>query len=358
MGQKVHPYGFRLGVIREPHSRWFAEGARYREQLIKDMTIRKFILDTHRNAGISEIVIERTAGNVSVTVQTAKPGIVIGRGGRDVDLLRQQIEKKIGSRVRLNVEETPDPDLNAQLIADSIASQMERRISHRRAMQQAIERAIRLGAEGIRMTVSGRIGGAEIARSESMGPVGRVPLHTLRADVEYGVAYAHTAYGPIGVKVWVYKGEILPPRKGEKAALGEEEAGVTAEDWERVAAAARHRAPEEEKAEQPAVATTEAVSETEAAEVTPEETIAEAAEVTAEEGVESLAEVEEAAVEAEPVEEEPKTEPEEAAGETAEEVSPELPAEKEAEAEAELAEVEEAAVEAESAEEDTEDVDA
>ncbi len=298
MGQKVHPYGFRLGIIREPRSRWFAEGSRYREQLIKDMVIRKFILDTHRNAGISEIIIERTAGNVTVTVQTAKPGIVIGRGGRDVDLLRQQIEKKIGSRVRLNVEETPDPDQNAQLIADSIAGQIERRISHRRAMQQAIERAMRLGAEGIRIAVAGRIGGAEIARGESMGPVGRVPLHTLRADVDYGATHAQTAYGPIGVKVWVYKGEILPPPKGERLAGEEEKVGATAEDWERVAAAAQRRTPgeatEDGKAEGPpaeAAVDVEAAVELGEPEVTAEEAPVEVAETeTGEEVSESVAE--------------------------------------------------------------------
>jgi small subunit ribosomal protein S3 len=240
MGQKVHPYGFRLGIIRKARSRWFAEGKKFREQLLADMAIRNYILRTHRNAGISDIVIERTADNISVTVQTAKPGIIIGRGGRDVDQLRQAIEQRVGGRVRLNVEETPDPDLNAQLVAENIAGQIERRVSHRRAMQQAVERALRMGAQGVRVKVSGRLAGAEIARSEGIGPVGRVPLHTLRADVDYGLAHAHTAYGPIGVKVWLYKGEILPPRKGERRVWGEE-GGVTAEDWERVAAAQRAR---------------------------------------------------------------------------------------------------------------------
>ena len=245
MGQKVHPYGFRLGIIRKARSRWFAEGTKFRDQLIADTMVRKYIMDNHRNAGISDIIIERSASNVSITVQTAKPGIIIGRGGRDVDVLRQAIEKKIGTRVRLNVEETPDPDINAQLIAENIAGQIERRVSHRRAMQQAIERAMRMGALGARAKVSGRLSGAEIARTESLGPVGRVPLHTLRADVEYGVASAGTAYGNIGVKVWVYKGEILPPRKRERARTGEHEAGPSAEDWERVAAASRGRGPAE-----------------------------------------------------------------------------------------------------------------
>lgn len=245
MGQKVHPYAFRLGIIRKARSHWFAEGQKFRDQLLADMAIRKLIADTHRNAGISEIIIERTAENTSVTVQTAKPGIIIGRGGRDVDQLRQLLEKRLGGRVRLNVEETPDPDLNAQLVAENIASQIERRVSHRRAMQQAVERGTRAGAQGMRVKISGRLGGAEIARSEGLGPVGRVPLHTLRADVDYGIAHARTAYGPIGVKVWVYKGEILPPRKHERR-TGEE--GVTAEDWERVAAAQRARTQQAQRA--------------------------------------------------------------------------------------------------------------
>ncbi len=247
MGQKVHPYGFRLGIIRKARSRWFAEGRKYRDQLLADVSIRKFITDTHRNAGISDVIIERSAENTSVTVQTAKPGIIIGRGGRDVDLLRQTIEKNIGGRVRLNVEETPDPDTNAQLVAENIASQIERRVSHRRAMRQAVERGMRAGAQGMRAIISGRLSGAEIARSESVGPMGRVPLHTLRADVQYGIAAARTAYGPIGVKVWVYKGEILPPRKGERRVTTGEE-GVTAEDWERVAAAQRGRGQQSEEA--------------------------------------------------------------------------------------------------------------
>ena len=240
MGQKVHPYGFRLGIIRKSRSRWFAEGTKYRDQLIADLGIRKFISDTHRNAGISDILIERSADNVAVTIKTAKPGIIIGRGGRDVDLLRQTIERHVGGRVRLNVEETPEPDTNAQLVAENIASQIERRVSHRRAMQQSVERGMRAGAQGMRVLISGRLGGAEIARSEGVGPVGQVPLHTLRADIEFGVANAKTAYGRIGVKVWVYKGQILPPRKGERRVTTGEE-GVTAEDWERVAAAQRGR---------------------------------------------------------------------------------------------------------------------
>lgn len=213
MGQKVHPYGFRLGVIREARSRWFAEGKRYRDLLIEDIKIRRHVIANTKNAAISEVVVERAADTITVTVSTAKPGIIIGKGGRDVDVLRQQLEKMTGLKVRVNVEETKEPDLNAQLVADNIARQIERRVSYRRAMRQAVDRAVRMGTGGIRCAVSGRLGGAEIARSESVGPEGRVPLHTLRADVEYGRAEAKTGYGHIGVKVWVYRGDILPPKK-------------------------------------------------------------------------------------------------------------------------------------------------
>lgn len=221
MGQKVHPYGFRLGVIREARSRWFAEGPRYRNQLIEDIRIRNFVAENQRNASISDVFIERAADTVTVTISTAKPGIIIGKGGRDVDVLRQRLEKMTGQKVRVNVEETKEPDLNAQLVADNIARQIERRVSYRRAMRQAIERAVRLGAGGIRCAVSGRLGGAEIARTESVGPEGRVPLHTLRADVEYGRAEARTGYGHIGVKVWIYRGDILPPKKQSQPQGGE-----------------------------------------------------------------------------------------------------------------------------------------
>ena len=219
MGQKVHPYGFRLGIIRQSRSRWFAEGPKYRRQLLEDLHIREHIMDRHRNAGISDIFIERRADTVTVTIQTAKPGIIIGRGGRDVDKLRQEVEQVATGRIRVNVEETPQPDLNAQLMAENIAHELERRISPRRAMGQAIERAMNMGAEGARCQVSGRIRGAEIARTESMGPEGRVPLQTLRADIDYGFAEATTSYGPIGVKAWIYKGEILPPKKKEEPEL-------------------------------------------------------------------------------------------------------------------------------------------
>jgi small subunit ribosomal protein S3 len=322
MGQKVHPFGFRLGIIRKSRSRWFAEGTKYRDQLVADIGIRKFITDTHRNAGISDIIIERSADNISVTIQTAKPGIIIGRGGRDVDVLRQTIEKHVGGRVRLNVEETRDPDQNAQLVAENIASQIERRVSHRRAMQQSVERGMRSGAQGMRVLISGRLSGAEIARSEGVGPVGRVPLHTLRADIEFGIASARTAYGRIGVKVWVYKGEILPPRKGERRTTTGEE-GVTAEDWERVAAAQRGRnkpgrgaGPAAPVAEAPAVEIAAPVAEVqvEVPEVEAAAPVLEAPPVEVVEAVEVAAPAEEAPVAelAAPVEEAPVAEAESA----------------------------------------------
>ena len=222
MGQKVHPYGFRLVSIRKPRSRWFAEGERYRKQLIEDLKVREYIHETQRNAGISDVVIDRTADTVTITIQAAKPGIMIGRGGRDVDRLRQRLEKMVDAKIRVNVEETPEPDLCAQLIAEGIAWQIERRTSPRRAMGQAIERAMERGAQGARAQIAGRIGGAEIARRESMGPEGRVPLHTLRADIDYGFTEAKTGYGNIGVKVWVYRGDVLPPEKREEQDVWEE----------------------------------------------------------------------------------------------------------------------------------------
>ena len=321
MGQKVHPYGFRLGIIRKSRSNWFAEGTRYRDQLQADLKIRRFLMHHLQNAGISEILIERTADNVSVTLRTARPGIVIGRGGRDVDVLRQRMEKMMGGRVRLNVEETPEPDLNAQLIAENIAAQIHRRISHRRAMQQAVERAVRMGALGVKACVSGRLSGAEIARTEKVGPIGRVPLHTLRADVDYGAALAQTAYGPIGIKVWVYHGEILPPRKGQPRT--DEAGGATAEDWERVAEAARRLSATEAA---PAAAALAVVVEEVAAVVEETATAKTLAEPVAEAPVEPVAEA--------PAEVEPEA-PAEPVAEAPAEVEPEAPAEPVAEAPAE-----------------------
>ncbi len=228
MGQKVHPYGFRLGVIRDSKSRWFAEGNQYRQNLIEDMKMRRYILEKLRDASISDVVIDRAADTATVTIQTAKPGIVIGRSGQDVDRLRRQLDAMTSMKVRVNVEETPDPDINAQLVAENVARQIERRVAYRRAMRQAVERAMRMGAQGIRMQVSGRLGGAEIARTEATSPEGRVPLQTLRADVEYGFAEAMTGYGHIGCKVWIYRGEIMPPRPRRKRAETEQVAAEQA----------------------------------------------------------------------------------------------------------------------------------
>ncbi len=222
MGQKVHPYGFRLVSIRKPRSRWFAEGERYRRQLIEDIKIREYIHDKQRNAAISDIIIDRTADTVTVTIEAARPGIMIGRGGRDVDRLRQQLQKTVDTKVRINVEETSQPDTCAQLVAENIAWQIERRVSPRRAMGQAMERALERGAKGVRCEIAGRINGAEIARREKMGPEGPVPLQTLRAEIDYGITEAKTSYGNIGVKVWIYKGEVLPPKKREEKDVWEE----------------------------------------------------------------------------------------------------------------------------------------
>ncbi len=284
MGQKVHPYGLRLGIIRQSRSTWFAEGKKYREQLVGDLKIRQFLEKELLNASVSNIAIERAADNISVTIETGKPGIVIGRGGRDVEKLRQKVEKVAGRRVRVNVEETKDTDTNAALVAQSIARQIERRVSYRRAMRQAIDRAIRMGAQGMRCTVSGRLQGAEIARTEALGPEGRVPLHTLRADVHFGFAEARTGYGNIGVKVWIYKGDILPPRKVKQSDMyvPEEEAEAPVED---VVAEG---------------ATEDAAASVEAAFETPAEAEAPAAPETVEAPTESVAPAEEPATEPEP----------------------------------------------------------
>jgi len=207
MGQKVNPYGMRLGIIRESRSKWFAEGKQYRDQLVEDLRARQLIHRLHRHAAISNIIIERAAGATTVTIESAKPGIIIGR-------------------VRVNVEETKNPEVNAQLVAEEIAGQIERRASIRRAMGQAIERAMRSGADGIKVQVSGRLGGAEIARSERVGPEGRVPLHTLRADVDKGFSEAKTGYGHIGVQVVICNGEILPERRRGPSPAAAEEAHV------------------------------------------------------------------------------------------------------------------------------------
>ena len=216
MGQKVHPHGLRLGIIRGWDSHWYAERGTYAEQLLEDVELRKYIKKRLFNTGIAQVEIERKANQVNVTIHTAKPGMVIGKGGSEVDSLRKELEDKFGKKIHLNIKEVRTPETSAQLVAENIAFQLERRISFCRAMKQAISRAMRLGAQGIKVTVSGRLGGAEIARTE-WASEGKVPLHTLRANIDYGFSEAATTYGKIGVKVWIYKGEVLPERAAASA---------------------------------------------------------------------------------------------------------------------------------------------
>lgn len=211
MGQKVNPVGMRIGIIRDWESKWFA-GKEYGTLLMEDVKIRDYIKDKLKDAAVSHIDIERAANRVNITIHTAKPGMVIGKGGAEVDNLRSQLAKMTDKKVHINIAEIKKPDLDATLVAESIAQQLEKRISFRRAMKQAMQRTMRSGALGVKTLVSGRLGGAEIARSEGYSE-GTVPLHTLRADIDYGTAEAHTTYGRLGVKVWIYRGEVLPSKK-------------------------------------------------------------------------------------------------------------------------------------------------
>ncbi|WP_308636579.1 30S ribosomal protein S3 [Paenibacillus silvisoli] len=212
MGQKVNPVGLRVGIIRDWESKWYA-GKDFGELLMEDVKIREYLKNKLKDAAVSKFEIERAANRVNVTIHTAKPGMVIGKGGSEVENLRSELSKIAkGKKVHINISEIKHPELDAVLVAESIAQQLERRISFRRAMKQSIQRTIRSGAKGIKTSVSGRLGGAEIARQEGYSE-GTVPLHTLRADIDYGTAEAHTTYGRIGVKVWIYRGEILPTKK-------------------------------------------------------------------------------------------------------------------------------------------------
>ena len=208
MGQKVNPHGLRVGVIKDWDSRWFAKKADFGDTLVEDYNLRKTLKKQLYLAGVPKIEIERDASKVRIHIHCAKPGMVIGRGGSEIDKIRVAIEKIVGKPVTVNVVEVRQPDLNAQLVAESIASQLERRISFRRAMKGAIGRTMRMGAKGIKISVSGRLGGAEIARTEHYHE-GTIPLQTIRADIDYGFWEANTTYGRIGVKVWIYKGEVL-----------------------------------------------------------------------------------------------------------------------------------------------------
>lgn len=210
MGQKVHPVGIRLGYIKDWASRWYAGSKEYPELLLKDLMVRDYIKKKLAHASVSRIQINRPANNAQITVSTARPGIVIGKKGEDIDKLRREVSKMMGVPVHLNVEEIRKPELDAQLVAEGVAQQLERRIMFRRAMKRAVTNTMRLGAQGIKINVGGRLNGAEIARREWYRE-GRVPLHTLRADIDYGFAEAKTTYGIIGVKVWIFKGEILNP---------------------------------------------------------------------------------------------------------------------------------------------------
>jgi small subunit ribosomal protein S3 len=221
MGHKVHPIGFRIGVIRDWQAKWYAD-KHYGEFLQEDLKLRKGIMDRYGEAGVSTVEIERQANRVSMTIHTARPGIVIGRGGQRVDETRAYLERLIGKKVQLNIQEIQRPELDAYLVAKTIAEQIERRVAFRRAMKQATLRTMQAGAKGVRVNCSGRLGGAEIARRLMMHE-GQVPLHTLRADIDYGFVEAKTPMGRIGVKVWIYKGDILPEIKAET-----EEAAVEA----------------------------------------------------------------------------------------------------------------------------------
>jgi small subunit ribosomal protein S3 len=211
MGRKVNPIGFRLGGIRDWESTWYAE-RNYTEQLHEDLYIRRLINDQLTRAGISRVIIERAANRIEVAIHTSKPGIVIGKQGSNVEKLRQMLEAKVGKKVHLKIEEIKVPELDARLVAESIAEQLTRRVSYRRAMKHAVGQAMRRGAKGVKIRLGGRLGGAEMSRSVTETD-GRVPRHTLRADIDYGVVHAATTMGRIGVKVWIYRGDILPERK-------------------------------------------------------------------------------------------------------------------------------------------------
>lgn len=213
MGQKINPVGLRIGIIRDWESKWFA-GKDYADLLHEDIKIREYVSKRLADASLSKIEIERAANRVNITVHTAKPGMVIGKGGTEVESLRKALNQLTNKRVHINIMEIKRADMDAKLVADNIARQLENRVSFRRAQKQVIQRAMRSGAKGIKTMVSGRLGGADIARSESYSE-GTVPLHTLRADIDYSTAEADTTYGKLGVKVWIYRGEVLPTKKKE-----------------------------------------------------------------------------------------------------------------------------------------------
>jgi len=261
LGRKVHPLGFRLGVIRDWQAKWYAD-THYAEFLQEDLKLRQAIRSKYADAAISLVEIDRQAKEITVTIHTARPGIVIGRGGQRVDELSSHLEKLIGKRVRLNIQEIRQPELDANLVARTIAEQIQRRIAYRRAMKQSIFRTIQAGAKGIRVSCAGRLGDAEIARRQTMHQ-GQVPLHTIRADIDYGFTEARTTLGRIGVKVWIYKGEILPePKELEVEEMPVELAAVKSAEAEPITAVE----PEAKPAEPIAVEAAEAVAEVKAEE--------------------------------------------------------------------------------------------
>lgn len=211
MGQKVHPIGFRLGIVKPWQAKWFDE-RNFATLLKEDIDVRNLIFTRHGNAGVSQVEIERSANQITATIHTARPGIIIGRSGANVEELRQAIEHETGKKVRINIQEVRQPETNAVLVARNVADQLEKRVAFRRAMKQSVQRAMERGAKGVRISVGGRLGGSEMSRRESERR-GRVPLHTLRADIDFGMAEALTTYGVIGVKVWIYKGDIIAERR-------------------------------------------------------------------------------------------------------------------------------------------------
>lgn len=219
MGQKVNPHGFRIGVIKDWDTKWYANKKTFSEYLVEDVKIRKFIKKKLYISGISRIEIDRAANKIKINVNTAKPGLVIGKGGQGIEELRKEVEALTGKSVLINITEIKVPEMDATLVAENIASQLEKRISFRRAMKQSMSRTMKTGAKGIKTSCAGRLGGAEIARTEHYHE-GTIPLQTLRADIDYGFAEANTTYGKIGVKVWIYKGEVLPAAKKETKAEG------------------------------------------------------------------------------------------------------------------------------------------
>lgn len=221
MGQKVNPHGLRIGIIKDWDAKWYAADNAFGDMLVEDVKVRRFIKKKLYISGVSRVEIERAANKIKININTAKPGLVIGKGGAGIEELRKELEKMTKKSVLLNISEIKSPELDAQLVAENIASQLEKRISFRRAMKQAMSRTMKLGAKGIKTACAGRLGGAEIARTEHYHE-GTIPLQTLRADIDYGFAEADTTYGKIGVKVWIYKGEVLPAAKRTKKAEGGE----------------------------------------------------------------------------------------------------------------------------------------